>query len=264
MQGLAKGEHISLCRRIGRVAGNGLERQEAGDEKDMSGSPLSHIAAEEIGQLGERRDIQLNHVDGLLDRRFQKIAVQTVAGIVHQDVDRYRLRIEVVFRAAGRAGLGQINRLDHHIHPVFSAEIGCKLFHRLLPSRRQYEIDLLRRQQICKLNAQAARCPRDQSPLSREAIRFNVCTANSHWRSDRFLRHSHLSVVYLLGCESWNSALALTPPKPKPLQIACCIWIGRASFATKSSRECLAGEYPASGPTDRPKTPPSKRGRLPC
>jgi len=43
MQRLAKGEHISLGRRIGRVAGNGLEGQQAGDEKDVSRSPLGHI-----------------------------------------------------------------------------------------------------------------------------------------------------------------------------------------------------------------------------
>ena len=57
MQSLAKGEHISLSCRIGRVAGNGLEGQEAGDEKDVSRSPRGHIAAEEMGQLGERRDV---------------------------------------------------------------------------------------------------------------------------------------------------------------------------------------------------------------
>jgi hypothetical protein len=49
MQGLAKGEHISLGRRIGRVAGNGLESQDAGDEKDMSRSPRGHVAAKGIG-----------------------------------------------------------------------------------------------------------------------------------------------------------------------------------------------------------------------
>ena len=46
MQGLAKGEYISLGRRIGRVAGNGLEGQEAGDEKDMSRLPRGHVTAE--------------------------------------------------------------------------------------------------------------------------------------------------------------------------------------------------------------------------
>lgn len=48
MQGFAKGEYISFGRRIGRIAGNGLEAQKAGDEKDMSGSPLGHVAAEKM------------------------------------------------------------------------------------------------------------------------------------------------------------------------------------------------------------------------
>ena len=46
MQSLAKREHISLGRRIGRVAWDGLEGQETGDEKNMSRSPRGHVAAE--------------------------------------------------------------------------------------------------------------------------------------------------------------------------------------------------------------------------
>src|SRR5215207_9692139 len=109
MQGLTKGEHISLSRRIGRVAGNGLESQEAGDEKDMSRSPCSHVAAEEVGQLGERRDVELDHIYGALDRGFQKVAVQAESGIVQQDVDRHRTRVETAFQATGRAGRGKID-----------------------------------------------------------------------------------------------------------------------------------------------------------
>jgi hypothetical protein len=72
--------------------------------------------------------------------------VQAVSGIVQQDVDGHRPRVETAFQAAGRARRGKIDRLDQHIHPVFAAEIGGKLFHRLLPSGRQYEIDFLRSQ----------------------------------------------------------------------------------------------------------------------
>jgi hypothetical protein len=104
MQGIPKGEYICLGRRIGRVAGNGLEGHEAGDEKYMSRSPLGHIAAEEIGQLCERRDVELDHVRGAVDRRFQQVAVQAVSGIVQQDVDGHRPRVETAFQAAGRAG----------------------------------------------------------------------------------------------------------------------------------------------------------------
>jgi hypothetical protein len=136
----------TLSSRIGRVAGNGLEGEQPGDEKDVSRLPRGHVAAEEIGHLGERRDVELDHIHGALDWRFLKIAVQAVSGVVHQDVNRDRPRVETAFQAAGRAGRGKIDCLDHHIHPVFPAEIGSKLFHRLLPAGRQYEIDLLRRQ----------------------------------------------------------------------------------------------------------------------
>src|ERR1043166_3602694 len=84
MQRLTEDEHISLGRRIGRVARNGLEAYEAGDEKDVSRSPHGHVPAEEIGQLRERRDVELDHVDGAFDRGFQKAAVQAVSGIVHR------------------------------------------------------------------------------------------------------------------------------------------------------------------------------------
>src|SRR6185312_16696247 len=82
MQRLAESEHISLGRRIGRVAGNGLEAQEAGDEKDVSRSPRGHVTAEQVGQLRERRDVELDHIYGALDRGFQKVAVQAVSGII--------------------------------------------------------------------------------------------------------------------------------------------------------------------------------------
>jgi hypothetical protein len=48
-------------------------------------------------------------------------------------------------------------------------EIGGKLIHRLQPSGHQYEIDLLRRQDICEFKTEAARCACDQSPFSGEA-----------------------------------------------------------------------------------------------
>jgi hypothetical protein len=85
--------------------------------KDVPGSSRGHVTAEEIGELGERRDVEVDHIHGALDRDFQKVAVQAVSGIVHQDIDRHRLRVETAFQPAGRAGRGKIDRLDHHIDP---------------------------------------------------------------------------------------------------------------------------------------------------
>src|SRR6266498_3471926 len=68
----------------------------------MPRSPRGHVAAEEMSQLSERRDAELDHVQGALDRHFLKIAGQAVSGIVHQDIDRHRPLIEAAFQAPGR------------------------------------------------------------------------------------------------------------------------------------------------------------------
>ena len=77
--------------------------------------------------------------------------------------------------------------------PYFAAKIGGKLFHRLLPAGRQYEIDFLRRQQIRKFNTEATRCACDQRPFSGEAVHcFNGCAGISRYRGDRLFRHRSL------------------------------------------------------------------------
>lgn len=49
--------------------------------------------------------------------------------------------------------------LDYDIDAVLTPQTGGELFHRFAAARRQHEIDLLRRQQIRELNADALDAP---------------------------------------------------------------------------------------------------------
>ena len=69
------------------------------------------------------------------------------------DID---LASRLLFRRAAAPERDKIDRLDEDVYPIFAAEIGSELFHRLLPAGRQHEIDLLRRQKISKLEAKSA------------------------------------------------------------------------------------------------------------
>ena len=135
----------------------------------MSRSPLSHIAAEEIRQLGERCDVELDHVLGALDRRFQKIAGKPYPALFSKISIATDLASRLAFQTAGRAGRAKIDRLDQRIHPYLRWRSEASLF--IDSSRRatNTRIDLLRRQDICEFKTEAARCACDQSPFSGEA-----------------------------------------------------------------------------------------------
>ena len=113
MQRLTEDEHISLGSRIGRVAWNGLEAYETGDEKDVSRSPHCHVTAEEIGQLRERRDIELDHTDGALPHLAQRdVSFVAVSRAPLSKIEPFKKRMG--WRFAWVSSFGTDFNYDYH------------------------------------------------------------------------------------------------------------------------------------------------------
>ena len=149
-------------------------------------TPRGHVAAEEIAQLGERRDVELDHVDGALDRRFQKIALQSVSGVVHQDVDRYRPFVEAALQAAAAPGEARSIASTSTSTPYLRRRSAASFS---IGSRRRAASTRLT---FCAANRSANSAP---MPLDAPVISARFPAKLVH----HFFRHFVLSVIYLIN-----------------------------------------------------------------
>ena len=109
---LAEAQHIGLAGEIDRHARAGLKAGDRRDQHDLAPPARDHAGQYEVGQLGQRDDVDLQHLAD--PRRIDPVepAQGAEPGVVDQDVDREAAAGDVMRQGGGGAGLRQIGR-DH-------------------------------------------------------------------------------------------------------------------------------------------------------
>src|SRR5262245_45806266 len=97
VQRFSEQENVSLGCCIGSVARDCLISEKAGGQEDVTPSAFHHIACKDISEFGHRDHVQLQHVSDLFQRLIEEGAVQAVAGIVHQNINRNATLVESGF-----------------------------------------------------------------------------------------------------------------------------------------------------------------------
>ena len=88
MQGFTQAQYVGLGGRIDGEVLHALVGQQAGDQQNFPASSCPHVLRKDVGDRGQARDIQLHHRQCRVQLAIQERALQSVAGVVDQDVDR--------------------------------------------------------------------------------------------------------------------------------------------------------------------------------
>jgi hypothetical protein len=110
----------------------------------------------------QAHDIQLQHRQCRVQRAIHERALQSVAGVVDQDVDRNALLAKPPIQVDDCRNIRKIDLLHDDIDAVMLAQFLGEGFKSVQPARHQNQGMALRRVLAGELRAEAARCPGDE------------------------------------------------------------------------------------------------------
>ena len=87
VQRLGEGEHIGLAGIIDRHVRARLEGRGRGDVEDRARAALAHHRQDKMAELGQRADVEVDHLAELAERPVRETAAEAEAGIVDQSAD---------------------------------------------------------------------------------------------------------------------------------------------------------------------------------
>src|SRR5215475_16212061 len=136
----------------------------------MSCPALFRMCYKYVFGLSERRQVDLQHLESLLERLIYKFSVKTVTGVVQKNIDSDIASIQTRFQFCCGTGHTKINPFDHDIHTMPMAKLLSKPLHWFRASRGQYQIRLAFGQKLGELDTEAAGCSGHQSPFSTDVV----------------------------------------------------------------------------------------------
>jgi hypothetical protein len=125
---------------------------------------LPHVLRENMSDGGQTRDIQLHHRQDRVERCVCKRALQSVAGVVDQNIDRNAALTETLLQANDCRNIGKIDLLYDDFRAVLLAECFSEVLQPVEPTSHQDQGMALFRVLTGELLAETARCARDENP----------------------------------------------------------------------------------------------------
>ncbi len=89
MKGFSETQHVGLGGRVDGEVLDALVGQETRDQQDPAASSCPHFSRKNVCDRSQAYDIQLQHRPCRVQRAIHERALQSVAGVVDQNVDRY-------------------------------------------------------------------------------------------------------------------------------------------------------------------------------
>src|SRR5204863_807863 len=104
------------------------EGQQTGDQHNFPASPYPHVLGKNMGDRGQARDIELHHRQCRIEFAVDEWPLQTVAGVVDQDVDLNAALTETLVQLDDRRNVRQIDLLHDDLDvELLSKRLGDSL-----------------------------------------------------------------------------------------------------------------------------------------
>src|SRR4051812_46204686 len=124
---------------------------------------LHHWRHEELRQVGEGRDVHADHIELAGDLGFHELAAESEAGVVDEGVDRDVFVLNEIEDRLRRGGLAEIGGEDLTRDTEFALELTRSGFESIALPRNQDEIEIIARENLRELEADASGATRDES-----------------------------------------------------------------------------------------------------
>jgi hypothetical protein len=138
--------------------------QQTGDEQNFSAPPLPHVLCENVGDGGKACDVQLHHRQCRVERSVGKRTLQSVPGVVDQDVNRNAPLAQPLLQSDDCRDIGKVNLLHNDLNPVLLAEDFSESLQPVQAARDQNQRMALFGVLAGELLAKATGCAGDENP----------------------------------------------------------------------------------------------------
>jgi hypothetical protein len=121
MQRFAQTQHVGLGGSIDGKVLHALVGQQAGHQQNLPASACSHVLGKYMGDRSQARHIQLQHCQCRVQLSIDERTLQSMAGVVDQDVDGNALVVEALMQLEDCCNVREISWLHHDLDAVLPA-----------------------------------------------------------------------------------------------------------------------------------------------
>ncbi len=138
--------------------------QQAGDKQDFSAPSFPHVLRENVRDSGQACDVQLHHRQRRIQLAIQERALQSVPGIIDQDVNFNASLAKSLLQSNDCRDIGKIHLLHNDLDAVLLAECFSESLQPVEPARDQNQRMALLGIVAGELLAKATGCASDENP----------------------------------------------------------------------------------------------------
>ena len=175
MKGFTKTQDVRFGGRVDRELLDALIGQQAGDQQDFPAPACPHVLRKQVGDRSQAHHIQLQHRQCRVQRAIHERALESVVGIVYQDVDRNPSLAKPLMQLDDGRNIRKIDLLDDDVDATSLAQLGRQRLQFLDAARHKNK-----RPTFCcvlpgELFAETTRRARDENRRSVGVIIFTCC-----------------------------------------------------------------------------------------